>query len=265
MTRHQKNATASTVYSYHERKKDQKASGYGTLEERLEKAALKDFDCCSLTLQRCKDPVVNQDGYLFEYEAILKYILHQKKEIARKSKLYANYLEKKQQEEVEMQNAEYNKQVRKFVASEATPARRMNVEDDSSLATTSTGLGNQKSRSFWVPGSEMAKESAVEKPDTKVLCPVTESEVFTKKDVYVCALTGDILTNSVPCAVLKTSGNVITVSALEKVVKKDMIDPFNGRKLTDKDIILLQRGGTGFAATNEKLNAKLSRPVMELQ
>ncbi|KRY55248.1 U5 small nuclear ribonucleoprotein 40 kDa protein [Trichinella britovi] len=282
MTRHQKNATASTVYSYHERKKDQKASGYGTLEERLEKAALKDFDCCSLTLQRCKDPVVNQDGYLFEYEAILKYILHQKKEIARKSKLYANYLEKKQQEEVEMQNAEYNKKVQKFVASEATPARRMNVEDDSSLATTSTGLGNQKSRSFWVPGSEMAKESAVEKPDTKVLCPVTgkelkmknlthikftvangikESEVFTKKDVYVCALTGDILTNSVPCAVLKTSGNVITVSALEKVVKKDMTDPFNGRKLTDKDIILLQRGGTGFAATNEKLNAKLSRPI----
>lgn len=58
MTRHQRNATASSVYTYHERRKDQKASGYGTLKERLSKDAIKGFDCCCLTLQPCHDPVV---------------------------------------------------------------------------------------------------------------------------------------------------------------------------------------------------------------
>jgi hypothetical protein len=43
-----------------------------------------------------------------------------------------------------------------------------------------------------------------------------------------------------------------------------MIDPMNGKPLNDDDIIELQRGGTGFAATND-VKAKLSRPVMELQ
>lgn len=64
MTRHQRNATASTVYTYHEREKDQRESGYGTLAERLTKDAVKDFDCCSLTLQPCREPVVR---YMLDY------------------------------------------------------------------------------------------------------------------------------------------------------------------------------------------------------
>lgn len=54
MTRHGKNATASSVYSYSERQKDAKQSGYGTLTERLGADCMKPFDCCSLTLQPCR-------------------------------------------------------------------------------------------------------------------------------------------------------------------------------------------------------------------
>ena len=43
-----------------------------------------------------------------------------------------------------------------------------------------------------------------------------------------------------------------------------MIDPLSGKPLNDSDIIELQRGGTGFAATN-KVEAKLIRPQLELQ
>lgn len=50
MTRHGKNATASSFYSYAERKKDAKQSGWGTLHERLGADSVKQFDCCSLTL-----------------------------------------------------------------------------------------------------------------------------------------------------------------------------------------------------------------------
>ena len=37
------------------------------------------------------------------------------------------------------------------------------------------------------------------------------------------------------------SGNVVTMECVEKIIKKDMVDPTNGKKLTEKDIIVLQR------------------------
>lgn len=49
-----------------------------------------------------------------------------------------------------------------------------------------------------------------------------------------------------------------------EMIKKDMIDPLSGQPIDETDIIELQRGGTGYAATN-KLEAKLVRPQLELQ
>lgn len=37
------------------------------------------------------------------------------------------------------------------------------------------------------------------------------------------------------------SGAVVTQECVEKLIKKDMIDPVTGEKLSDKDIIFLQR------------------------
>jgi nitric oxide synthase-interacting protein len=71
MTRHSKNCTASAFYSYHEKKKDTEASGYGTERARFNKDSMQEFDCCNLSLQPCKDPVITPDGYLYEREAII--------------------------------------------------------------------------------------------------------------------------------------------------------------------------------------------------
>ncbi|XP_068034369.1 nitric oxide synthase-interacting protein, partial [Anomalospiza imberbis] len=88
MTRHGKNCTAGAVYSYHERKKDTAASGYGTQRVRVGRDAIKDFDCCCLSLQPCRDPVVTPDGFLYEREAIVGFLLHQKTKIARETKAW---------------------------------------------------------------------------------------------------------------------------------------------------------------------------------
>lgn len=58
MTRHARNCTAGAVYTYHEKRKDAAASGYGTDAQRVGKDSVKDFDCCCLTLQPCRDPVI---------------------------------------------------------------------------------------------------------------------------------------------------------------------------------------------------------------
>ena len=36
-------------------------------------------------------------------------------------------------------------------------------------------------------------------------------------------------------------GNVVTLECVENIIKKDMVDPTNGKKLKERDIILLQR------------------------
>lgn len=41
------------------------------------------------------------------------------------------------------------------------------------------------------------------------------------------------------------SGAVVTLECVEKLIRKDMVDPVNGEKLTDRDIIVLQRVSRG--------------------
>lgn len=80
--------------------------------------------------------------------------------------------------------------------------------------------------SFWLPSqSPSAKKTKVEKPDSTILCPISQKPIkvkdlidvkFTlvqdpddkksliaKENRYMCAVTHDILSNSVPCVVLR--------------------------------------------------------------
>ena len=114
MTRHGKNSTAGAVYTYHERKKDAEQSGFGSNNVRLGKDSVKEFDCCSLTLQPCRDPVVTLDGYLYDKEAILQCLLHQKTEIAKKMKAFEKQKKRTEQEKNELQLAFEKSKVETF-------------------------------------------------------------------------------------------------------------------------------------------------------
>uniref|UniRef100_I3K3W6 Nitric oxide synthase-interacting protein n=1 Tax=Oreochromis niloticus TaxID=8128 RepID=I3K3W6_ORENI len=294
MTRHGKNCTAGAVYTYHEKKKDTAASGYGTQSVRLGRDAVKDFDCCCLSLQPCRDPVVTPDGYLYEKQAILEYILHQKTQIAKKMKAYekqkqaqrsSNQLESKseERERVERFKTKENSIVSKPI-NPFTSGACMSPGELSSAATAASS--SQSLPSFWIPSlTPEAKPTALKKPSKTVLCPMSGKPIkmnelitvrftpldpsldrvalLTRQDRYICAVTKDVLGNSVPCAVLRPSGAVVTQECVEKLIKKDMTDPLTGDKLSEKDIIPLQRGGTGFAGSGIDLTAKEARPVMQ--
>lgn len=140
--------------------------------------------------------------------------------------------------------------------------------------------------SFWVPSQTPdASRAKLEKPDSKIYCPISgkilkikdlidvkftlasdpdddKKSLIARENRYVCAVTKDILTNAQQLAVLRTSGDVVTMECYEKLIKKDMIHPLTNEKLTEKDIILLQRGGTGFASANQ-LEAKSARPALQ--
>ncbi|XP_057717210.1 nitric oxide synthase-interacting protein [Corythoichthys intestinalis] len=304
MTRHGKNCTAGAVYTYHEKKKDTAASGYGTQSIRLGKDAIKDFDCCCLSLQPCQTPVVTPDGFLYEKQAILEYILHQKTDIARKMKAYEKQKQaqkndsqlvskSEEREKVEKfknrENSIVSKPINPFISGQSKVGDKIR-RDSSSSASTSTGSvasSSQNLPSFWVPSlTPEAKPTLLKKPSKTVLCPMSGQPIkmsdlitvrFTpvdpsldrvalinRQDRYVCAVTKDVLGNSVPCAVLRPSGCVVTQECVERLIKMDMTDPVSGEKLSDKDIIPLQRGGTGFAGAGIELKAKEARPVMQV-
>ncbi|XP_077475248.1 nitric oxide synthase-interacting protein [Stigmatopora argus] len=314
MTRHGKNCTAGAVYTYHEKKKDTAASGYGTQSIRLGKDAIKDFDCCCLSLQPCQNPVVTPDGFLYEKQAILEYILHQKTEIARKMKAYEKQKQaqktdsqlvskSEEREKVEKfktrENSIVSKPINPFISGQSKVGEKIGLNSSSSSATASSSSSSSSSStssvasssqnlpSFWVPSlTPVAKPTLLKKPSKTVLCPMSGrpikmNELITvrfnpvdpslarvalinRQDRYVCAVTKDILGNSVPCAVLRPSGCVVTQECVERLIKIDMTDPVNGEKLSDKDIIPIQRGGTGFSGAGVELKAKEARPVMQV-
>lgn len=58
------------------------------------------------------------------------------------------------------------------------------------------------------------------------------------------------------------SGDVVTLECVEKLIRKDMICPITGQRLKESDIIVVQRGGTGFAATGLQMQAKKEGAAM---
>ncbi|KAK1329945.1 hypothetical protein QTO34_010129 [Cnephaeus nilssonii] len=228
-------------------------------------------------------PLCSPDGYLYEREAILEYILHQKKEIARQLKAYEKQRAPRREEQKELQRAAAQDQVRGFLEKEAAiVSRPLNPftpktapgtgPDDAQAGPSAAGpAGKDKDKdkdkmlpSFWIPSlTPEAKATKLEKPSRTVTCPMSgkplrmsdltpvrftplDSSVdrvglITRSERYVCAVTRDSLSNATPCAVLRPSGAVVTLECVEKLIRKDMVDPVNGEKLTDRDIIVLQR------------------------
>ncbi|XP_066250050.1 nitric oxide synthase-interacting protein homolog [Euwallacea similis] len=289
MTRHARNCTAGAVYTYHEKKKDAKASGYGSTSQRLGKDSVTNFDCCSLSLQPCNNPVITKDGYLFDKEVILEYIISKKNEYSRKMKEYEK-LKNRELEEVAIKQAmDAEKKIQSFLKSEANivskPLDGFKTEPSTSSISNMANGHDKVLPSFWVPGqSVQAAKPNLEKPDPTIYCPISRKplkvkdlidvkftpvneddrkSIHTRENRYMCAVTRDSLSNSVPCAVLRPTGDVVTLECVEKLIKKDMIHPLTNKKLKDKDIIVMQRGGTGYALTNEKLQAKYERPALQ--
>ncbi|XP_046997856.1 nitric oxide synthase-interacting protein homolog [Schistocerca americana] len=293
MTRHARNCTAGAVYTYHEKKKDAQASGYGTNTQRVGKDSIKDFDCCSLTLQPCRDPVITPDGYLFDKEAILEYIITKKNEYSRKLKEYEKQKKKEEIELAEIAAAEKDSKLNSFIKTEknivSTPvtAFKSDTKNNDKPSVSNMTEGRDKHLpSFWIPSkTPEAKETTLKKPDKTIYCPISgkplrvkdlinvkfkevndpddKKPLVVKKSRYMCAVTHDVLSNSVPCAVIRTTGDVVTMECVEKIIKKDWLHPLTNEKLTEKDIIPMQRGGTGYSITNDKLQGKHERPVLQ--
>lgn len=293
---------------------------------------MKPFDCCSLTLQPCREPLISPQGFIFDREAILNYILDQKEAYKRKLKIWEQQRRIDMEKKDAVEQREKDKLKAKFIALESAPvpqkievpstpsvraqkrgpppmngeaggnfeedeeeiggpssSKKVAKRDEEAVESVSnmTGERAKQWRSFWVPElTTTAEPDRIEKPSSKICCPLSGVELkfkellpvkFTPIDEriefakliaqperYICPVSRDVLTNSIRCCYLKTSKSVVCFACVDKIIRKEMMDPLCGKPLQESDIIELQRGGTGYAATNA-LKAKLIRPQLELQ
>lgn len=125
---------------------------------------------------------------------------------------------------------------------------------------------------FWLPSlTPSAKETVLEKPDSKTRNPMTgkplsmkdlitvnfthvdatsKQAMVSREERYMCPVTRTVIKNSVPCVCLRPSGRVVTLECYTKLIEKDMIDPISGEKLLLADIIQFKTEGTGFSSTS---------------
>jgi len=301
MTRHGINQTNHAVYSRAEREKDKKQAGYGSEKMRLGKDAIKGFDCCSLTLQPTQRPVVTPQGYLFDKEAILSFILEKKEEYAKKLAEYERQASEELQEMRDSAEQQQEEARAKFEATEKSivtkrvEAFKNKEKGGESLHREYKGAdkyykhdtGKRVLPAFWLPSmAPLAKKAKLSKPDKTVYCPMSgkplkvkelvdvvwtevrdpdqKASLISRQDRYQCAVTGDTLNNSSHCAVLRPTGHVVTMECVEKIIKKDWSHPLTGQQLKEKDIIEMVRGATGFSSTNEQLKAESYRATIAI-
>lgn len=168
---------------------------------------------------------------LFDKEAILQYIITKKNEYSRKLKEYERLKKEDENEQSSELTRQQNENVKNFVKF-GKPVNGENPTTSRDASSSSSSLSNMangnasKLPSFWVPSEcPNAGRAKVEKPDPTIYCPVSQKplrakdlidvkftlvadrdnkkSLIAKEARYMCPITHDILSNAVPCAVLR--------------------------------------------------------------
>ncbi|KNZ79284.1 Nitric oxide synthase-interacting like protein [Termitomyces sp. J132] len=126
MTKHSKNNTASSIFSYAEYKK----LDYGTKrvcftvgaakhgaypnQQRLGNESMRRFDACALCLNRAREPVACGEGHLFCKECVYTDLLTQKKDIQTQKKKLEALTQEVEEEKVRAKEAARERVLRDF-------------------------------------------------------------------------------------------------------------------------------------------------------
>lgn len=168
-----------------------------------------------------------KDGYLYDKEAILEYIVHQKVEIAKQLKRYEKNKKKEENELRDLVAKEAAEKADKFSKQEMLVFRSKTHQSSASGQGSISNMNadnDGKLPSFWIPNlTPSSSKDKIKKPSKNVHCPMSGKTLkanelisihFTpvdpnvtdpKKARYQCAISHDILNNATECVVLKTS------------------------------------------------------------
>uniref|UniRef100_A0AAV1TLS2 Nitric oxide synthase-interacting protein zinc-finger domain-containing protein n=1 Tax=Peronospora matthiolae TaxID=2874970 RepID=A0AAV1TLS2_9STRA len=289
MSRHSKNATATTHFTYRERE----AADHGTLKRRYGRDSQLPFGMCCLCLAstRSRNPLVSPAGFVYCKECIYANLLAQKRAIQDNATAYERYVASQARKIQDTEQDTERKLVTNALESTQGVVAILQTQDKKLVAyqklqeqvdraTDEDKRQAMRKTSFWIPDCTPSEERRVAEPDTAPRDPMNPDQFLKLKHLMPVKfawisnrLHGDQNVHHVVCAVTKTeinhhqavllrpSGQVILERCLNEMVKPTMTCPVTGLKLRQKDIVHLQAGGTGFSA-HSTVEAKKYRPSM---
>ena len=230
------------------------------------------FDDCNLTNARVIQSMCTPGGVLYSKEAILKNLLAQKRENKRKLRLWEEQEQNRRDTEAENALVEEEERKEAFLRAQehrsgAGAGAGVQAEAVGSSGGEPKGTGGESMRAFWLPSKTPEASVSVGKPSMVCRCPASGKKLKLKDlfsvtfardpedaSKYIDPITKDELSNKDTLVVIRTSGTVMKKKTYEKLVKPDGI--LNGAAVSEKDVIELQKGGTGFAAHDKNASAK---------
>ncbi|KAI0688592.1 hypothetical protein BC835DRAFT_1284347 [Cytidiella melzeri] len=313
MTKHSKNNTASSIFSYAEYKK----LDYGTKRQRLGNESMRRFDSCALCLQRAREPVACEKGHLFCKECAYTDLVTQLGDIKRQKVRLEALKREAEEEQQRAREAARDRVLHDFekgqlglagpisVAttsgsdSKETRGTKRKFEFDSSTVETLAREAEEaalrqlereqaealkhKLPDFWLPSLTPTYTSSGPPTSLKDVKLQTTcrggnpAHHLTRKHLIPVSFTFDTSSNSAPASeegskpkeneltaicppckkalsnsslmfLMKPCGHVICKTCTDTLVKPSQQCVQCDKALLDKEIILLTREGTGYAA-----------------
>ncbi|KAF8916726.1 hypothetical protein CPB85DRAFT_1289267 [Mucidula mucida] len=286
MTKHSKNNTASSIFSYAEYKK----LDYGTKKQRLGNESMRRFDSCALCLASAREPLACNEGHLFCKECAYTDLLTQKKDIKQqKAKL------EKMKREAEEEKERAKQAARERVLLEFERGQ-LGLAATATTGTTSAGESSKegalrqiereqaealrnKLPDFWLPSltptySSSGPPRAITDVKLQTTCrggspahPIAMKNLTPVKFIYysktsssgsetagkdeeskpMCPSCKKILSNSMLMFLMKPCAHVVCKTCTESLVRPSKQCIVCDSKLSESDVIELKREGTGFA------------------
>ncbi|CEM29215.1 unnamed protein product [Vitrella brassicaformis CCMP3155] len=201
MSRHSKNNTAHSIFTYHEKKMMKDA---GTIKERLGTESFRRFESCWLCLQPAVKPVCTPSGYVYCHECIILNLGQQKKDLQRERALWERSTNREQESKVRAEWEAKQMELEQFLQAEedisASTAYKTNKKAAPTAAPTQASNLNvdpraphkqlfveerkeeARSKNFWiVENTPSAEGKPVKEPRKHLLCPISKKPLKLKE------------------------------------------------------------------------------------
>lgn len=202
------------------------------------------------------------EGVLYEREVILENLVSQKKACAQKQAAYA--AQSGCEAVAASQAAAADQQAR------LDAFHRLNHGGGDAGArkgdAQARSAHSAQLKAFWMPGQTPDTPHLLAPPSSHTLCPATGNKLRLKDLVgvkftrvpgeqeqgvgrFMCPLCQETFTNVSRIVVLKPTGQALSEDCYRRFVEPE--GQHEGVKVRAKDVVRLERGGTGFAATSQ--------------
>eukprot|EP00980_Cylindrotheca_fusiformis_P008415 scaffold1778_cov101-Cylindrotheca_fusiformis.AAC.2 len=267
MTRKSKQAGGNMPLTAVERKKYSK--GYGTTKTRLSGISQYTFGHCALSLHAAKDrPVATPSGFIYERASILEYLLTKTQELKQEKYNYEKVLQQKKDEESQKEELERKEKVRSFEQAQKVVSSKRQKTEVNPLKRTSYWLAEFQPESSESTSKIPGRIPPTRPPSPNSLNPLGMKDLVelnlkrNSDDQVVCAVSEKSINTQQAIALITKKGKPAEV-VLEQVYNnlgKERNCPVTGKKIVK--ILVLQKGGSSFAAAGGVVEAKTYRPTM---